>query len=119
MHADDRFPDGVAWTPPEVTVTGVICVPLITRNEQCSCCIELFRDNGIPYERTEMEIVTLVVNWISAAIEQTQNFILQKHTEDINSSLLDMTRRFVADTDKFEVIMAEVVVSIIRRNHTK
>lgn len=47
VFADDRFPEGTGWGDP--TLTSVICVPVITRNEECSGVIELFRDNGIDY----------------------------------------------------------------------
>lgn len=47
LFADDRFPEGTGWGDP--TLTSVICVPVITINEECSAVIELFRDNGIDY----------------------------------------------------------------------
>lgn len=44
MYADDRFPDGTGWA--DATLTAVICVPMLTLNDECSAVIELFRDNG-------------------------------------------------------------------------
>lgn len=52
LFGDDRFPEGTGWG--DQTITSVICVPVITRNDECSGVIELFRDNGIDYVQVDL-----------------------------------------------------------------
>lgn len=47
IFGDDRFPEGVGWS--DLTITSIIGAPVITRNQECSAVIELYRDNGVDY----------------------------------------------------------------------
>lgn len=58
LYSDDRYPEGIHWG--DLNVTSVLCVPVLTRDKECSVVIELYRNNGVDYiEVTVLRFVLL------------------------------------------------------------
>lgn len=62
LYADDRYPDGILWS--DTRVTCVICVPVLTRDNECSVVIELYRNDGFAYEEVGDEMLLLYSTYI-------------------------------------------------------
>ena len=48
LLVDDRYPQGVGWKG--LTVTSVLCVPVVTPDGECFAVFELYRKDGVKYE---------------------------------------------------------------------
>lgn len=57
LYSDDRYPEGINCG--DLSVTSVICVPVLTRDMECSVVIELYRNNGVYYEEVRDKICSI------------------------------------------------------------
>lgn len=45
---DERFPEGVGWKGP--TVKAVLCVPVLTQEDECYAVMELYKESEDVYD---------------------------------------------------------------------
>lgn len=77
-----------------------------------------FNTNFLGTQR-DLDTVAVVSGWMGSAIEQHQRRIVIKRREDINCKLLTLMQEFVDNTDLFEVVMNEILVSVATKIERK
>ncbi|XP_018324862.1 cAMP and cAMP-inhibited cGMP 3',5'-cyclic phosphodiesterase 10A-like [Agrilus planipennis] len=65
------------------TMKSVLCVPIVTPDEECFSVLELFRDIEQPvFDAQDINTVLVTTGWIGAAVQQNQmRLLLQKKME--------------------------------------
>lgn len=95
------------------TIKSVLCVPVVTPDDDCYAIIELCRDvMQPPFGKEDLKIVIVVTGWMGAAIHQNQQRLALQKQQELNDYLLDLTKCYFADTVVMEKMISEVVVSI-------
>nr|CAD7401678.1 unnamed protein product [Timema cristinae] len=106
---DQRFPEGIGWRG--TTVKAIMCVPVVTPEEDCIAVIELFKevDEG-PYKKTDLQIVVATTGWMGAAINQHQQKIALQKQQELNDYLLGLCKHYFADHLVVDKIISEIMM---------
>nr|CAD7461433.1 unnamed protein product [Timema tahoe] len=106
---DQRFPEGIGWRG--TTVKAVMCVPVVTPEEDCIAVIELFKevDEG-PYKKTDLQIVVATTGWMGAAINQHQQKVALQKQQELNDYLLGLCKHYFADHLVVDKIISEIMM---------
>ncbi|XP_068082303.1 cAMP and cAMP-inhibited cGMP 3',5'-cyclic phosphodiesterase 10A-like [Anabrus simplex] len=105
---DPRFPESCGWPVPNIK--SVLCVPVVTPDDDCIAVIELYRTvREGSYSKTDIEIVVAVAGWMGAAIHQNQQRVALQKQQELNDYLLDLTKCYFADIVFMDKIISEIV----------
>lgn len=105
---DARFPEGLGYK--ENIIRSVLCVPIVTPNEDCISVIELGKEVTLPpFTRENLKIVVVVTGWMGAAIHQNQERLSLQKKQELNDYLLNLTKCYFADAVGLEQMISEVV----------
>lgn len=93
------------------TVKSVLCVPVVTPDNNCFAVIELYRDTlQEAFKRDDVRIVVVVTGWMGAAIHQNQQRLALQKQQELNDYLIELTKCYFADTISLEKLISEIVV---------
>lgn len=110
MQADTRFPDGLGYK--DNLLKSVLCVPIVTPDEECLAVIELSKECTLPpFTKENLKIVVVVTGWMGAAIHQNQERLSLQKKQELNDYLLNLTKCYFANAVGLEQMISEVVVS--------
>lgn len=94
------------------TVKSVLCVPVVTPDNDCFAVLEFYRDVTQPsFGREDLQIVIVVTGWMGAAIHQNQQRLALQKQQELNDYLLELTKCYLANTLSTDKLVSEVVVS--------
>ncbi|CAH0549604.1 unnamed protein product [Brassicogethes aeneus] len=85
---------------------AILCVPVITPEEQCVAVFDLYRTSEQPsYGEKELKISLVLAGWIGAAIQQNRDRIMLQEQKKINNMVLELMNKFYnGDIDLDEVL---------------
>lgn len=110
---DERFPDALGHA--DLSAKSVLCVPIVTPDDECLAVIELFRTTEHPpFDERHLRLVIVMSGWIGSAIFQNQQRIALQRQHELNEYLLDLTRCYFADTMLLDKLITEMVVRFKR-----
>lgn len=93
------------------TTKSVLCVPVVTPDDDCYAIIELCRDVTQPvFGKEDLKIVVVVSGWVGAAIHQNQQRLALQKQQELNDYLLNLAKCYFAETVKREKMVAEIIV---------
>lgn len=107
LIGDERFPQGAGWIG--LTVSGVLCIPIVTSEGECLAVIELFRRNGIDYDENQLQIAIAVTGWMGVALEQNQKLILMQKEQQLNDYMLELTQLYFGDAELLNYMIDDIV----------
>lgn len=105
---DIRFPEGVGYK--DETIKSVLCVPIVSPDDNCIAVIELYRDVTQPvFGRDDLKIAVVVTGWMGAAIHQNQQRVeLQKQTE-LHYYMMNIVKCYFCGEASQEDVITEIV----------
>lgn len=108
---DSRFPEGIGYLGE--TIKSVMCVPVVTPNEECFAVIEFFKllfDS--PFTRDDLRITLTVTGWMGAAIQENSTRLALQRQQELNDYLLELTKCYFGDPVALEKMILELAVSL-------
>nr|CAD7443993.1 unnamed protein product [Timema bartmani] len=105
---DQRFPEGIGWR--RTNVKAIMCVPVVTPEEECIAVIELFKEmEEEPYKKTDLQIVAATTGWMGAAIHQNHQRVALQKQQELNDYLLGLSKHYLADHLVVDKIISEIM----------
>ncbi|XP_026469929.1 cAMP and cAMP-inhibited cGMP 3',5'-cyclic phosphodiesterase 10A-like [Ctenocephalides felis] len=104
---DERFPEGVGWKGP--TVKAVLCVPILTQEDECFAIVELYKESEEVYDDRDLQVVMGITGWMGAAIQQNQMRLILRKQQQLNDYLLEFTSKYFGDNVQIEQMISEIV----------
>ncbi|KAK5650146.1 hypothetical protein RI129_001175 [Pyrocoelia pectoralis] len=105
---DMRFPEGVGFK--DETIKSVLCVPIVSQDDNCSAVVELYRDvTQSSFTQDELKLVVVVTGWIGAAIHQNQQRLIYQKKQELNDYLFNITKCYYGNAASEDSVITEII----------
>lgn len=96
----------------EITVKSVLCVPVVTHENECLAVFELYRNIDMPvYTDIDLQMLVVLTGWVGSALYQNQRRINLQRQHELNDYILAMTNCYFANTMLLDNLISEITVS--------
>lgn len=94
------------------SIKSVLSVPIVLPDNTCFCIIELYR-HGVndPFSVNDVKLIVVVCGWMGATIHQNNRRVAFKKQEELNSSMIDITKKFITGQISLETLLFDILVS--------
>ncbi|KAF5278629.1 hypothetical protein FQA39_LY00671 [Lamprigera yunnana] len=105
---DLRFPEGVGYK--DETIKSVLCVPVVSPEDNCFAIIELYRDTSQPvFGRDELKLVVIITGWMGVAIHQNEQRVELQKQRELHEYMISLLKCYFAGEAVFNQIITEIV----------
>lgn len=89
----------------------MLCVPVVTPENDCLAILELTKDvTQPPFDEDDVKITVLVSAWIGAAIHQNQQRVMLQKQQELNDYLLDLVKCYFSNAVGIQKLINEIAV---------
>lgn len=96
------------------SIKSVLSVPVVLPDNTCYCVIELYRNvDKKLFDVNDVKLIVVICGWMGATIHQNNKRVQLKKQEELNTSMIDITKGYISSQISFEKLLFDFVVSLL------